>query len=428
MSESPDVFRFQLATSEPELARRIERLGATSTARGRDGQSPSAYADSVDEDVLASMSASLRAGDWRFVSYREKLVPKRHDTTPRQISIPAARDRVPLEIMTSALTGVAPSARRMPPQHVARRFIQAVRESGGSYVTRLDIRDFYPNVRHEAIEHELEKYVMVDALRRLIMRAVRTPTVPDGGRAADVERRDRGVPQGLPISNSIAELVMTEFDEHFRGDQDARLFRYADDMIFLTRRDRHQQMLQRVTAQLKSLGLSPHPFSQSGKSQWMRVQDGVDFLGYRINADGVSVRASGVHRLKRMVALSFARYRSESGSPNPQTRLNALSRLDWFLNLRITGCILDGQSRGWIQYYSLLDDFGLLRDLDHFVSTHAREHGVSTLFDRRSFVVTYRKWRGVHGTSLATYLTSISSPPIGSVRCWRKSSASPKHA
>lgn len=299
---------------------------------------------------------------------------------------------MPLEMMTSALVDVAPSARRVPPQHVARQFIQAVRETGSDYVTRLDIRDFYPSVRHDAIERELDRHVTIEPLRQMIMRAIRTPTVPDGGRVAEVEQLDRGVPQGLPISNSVAELVMTDFDAHFRTDHDARYFRYADDMIFLTRRDRHQQILKRVSAQLSGLGLSPHPFSRSGKSQWMRIHHGVDFLGYRVTSESVSVRASGVHRLKRLVALSFARYRTESESPNPQTRLHALSRLDWFLNLRITGCFLDGQSRGWVQYYSLLDDFGLLRDLDHYVLSHAREHGLETALSRRSFVATYRKW------------------------------------
>jgi hypothetical protein len=96
-------FAFNSATEESTLAGLIARLGRVSTARGRDGQLPEAYARAVDEAQLLALRDRLRAGDWSFIAYRERLALKSHGVAPRQISIAAARDRVPLQVMNTAL-------------------------------------------------------------------------------------------------------------------------------------------------------------------------------------------------------------------------------------------------------------------------------------------------------------------------------------
>lgn len=382
---------FDLATQESELAKMIARLGRVSTARGRDGQLPEAYLKSVDEAHVLSVRDKLRAGDWSFIAYRERLVPKTFEVPPRRISIAAARDRVPLQVMNNALMLSAPHARRQSPHRVMRSFAETAQSDEFDHVIRLDIRNFYPSVQHAAIEQELDKHVTLDAVKRIILLALRTPTLADHAPASG-QHDTRGIPQGLAISNSLAELVMHDFDAEWHEDETVRYFRYADDMLFLTRRDRHQQIYRRARKHLAAVGIEPHPYMAGSKSQWGRLGDGVEFLGYRVSPTKVSVRASGVHRLKRSIALSFARYATERASPEVRVRLLAPTRLTWFLNLRITGCILDKESRGWVQYYALLTDIGLLKDLDHFVRVLAGAHGVSEWLGQRSFVRTYRKW------------------------------------
>ncbi|MFJ4172738.1 reverse transcriptase domain-containing protein [Microbacterium sp. NPDC089696] len=391
MPKSLEELVFDVATDESEIARRITRLGRRSAARGRDGQLPEAYAKSVSEKDLANISAALRAGDWSFISYRERLLPKSYDVPPRRLSVAAAKDRAPLQIMNSSLLFEAPQSRRESPNRVMKRLVESAQSSGFDHVVRLDLRNFYPSVQHDAVEQELERHITVDALRRLLSRALRTPTIADHA-PSRVETGSRGIPQGLAISNSLAELVMEEFDGSWRDDDSVRYFRYADDMLFLTRRDRHQQLHRKVRASLKLTGVEPHPFTSGGKSQWGRLRDGVEFLGYRVSPGAVSVRASGVHRLKRSIALSFARYSKEIASPELRVQHLAHARLAWFLNLRITGCVIDKESRGWVQYYALLTDIGILRDLDHFVSVLASKHGLRESLGQKSFVRTYRKW------------------------------------
>ncbi len=382
---------FDLATQESELAKLIARLGRVSTARGRDGQLPEAYFKSVDEAHVLSLRDKLRAGDWSFIAYRERLVPKSFEVPPRRISIAAARDRVPLQVVNNALMFSAPHARRQSPHRVMRSFVETAQSAGFDHVVRLDIRNFYPSVQHAAIEEELNDHVSLDAVKRIILQALRTPTLADHAPASG-EFGTRGIPQGLAISNSLAELVMHDFDAEWHDDDTVRYFRYADDMLFLARRDRHQQIYREVRRHLASIGIEPHPNTASSKSQWGRLSDGVEFLGYRVSPTEVSVRSSGVHRLKRSIALSFARYATERASPDLRVQLLAPARLTWFLNLRITGCILDKESRGWVQYYALLTDIGLLKDLDHFVQALARAHGVNDWLGQRSFMRTYRKW------------------------------------
>ncbi|MGW9587793.1 reverse transcriptase domain-containing protein [Microbacterium sp. NPDC055455] len=391
MTDALARLAFNLATEESALASLIARLGRVSTARGRDGQLPEAYAKAVDEAHLLSLRDRLRAGEWSFIAYRERLAPKSHEVPPRQISIAAARDRVPLQVMNNALMFSAQHARRQSPHRVMRRLVETAQSAGYDHVIRLDIKNFYPSVEHAAVEEELDKHVPLDAVRNIILRALRTPTIADHA-PAHGGPGTRGIPQGLAISNSLAELVMHEFDAKWREDDSVHYFRYADDMIFLTQRDRHQQIYREVRKDLTPIGIEPHPYKTSKKSQWGHLSGGVEFLGYRVSPTGVSVRSSGVHRLKRSIALSFARYTTERASPDTRVQLLAPARLTWFLNLRITGCLLDKESRGWVQYYALLTDIGLLKDLDYFVQALAAANGVSGWLEQRSFVRTYRKW------------------------------------
>ncbi|WP_375383650.1 reverse transcriptase domain-containing protein [uncultured Microbacterium sp.] len=345
----------------------------------------------MNEAHILSLRDKLRAGEWSFIAYRERLAPKTHEVPPRQISIAAARDRVPMQVMNNALIFGAEYARRQSPHRVMRRLVETAQHTGFDHVIRLDIKNFYPTVEHAAVEEELDRHVGVNAVKNIILRALRTPTIADHA-PAHGEPRTRGIPQGLAISNSVAELVLHSFDVTWRDDDSVRYFRYADDMVFLTRRDRHQQIYQEVRKHLAPIGIEPHPYTASSKSQWGRLRDGLEFLGYRVTPAEVSVRSSGVHRLKRSIALSFARYTTERASPDMRVQLLALARLAWFLNLRITGCILDKESRGWVQYYALLTDIGLLKDLDYFVGALARVNGVTDWLEQKSFIRTYRKW------------------------------------
>lgn len=392
LTDSFEQFSFHLATAESNLARMLSVLGESKTVRGLDGQSPRAFVRTVDEQSLRRMSERLRSGTWDFIPYREKLILKGYKVPPRRVSVPSARDRIPLKVLASALTTAAPGARRVPPQHAAKRFIQAARDTGFDHVVRLDIRNFYPSITHEAIRDKLDEHVTLRPVREMLTKALITRTVPLGLAASAVDQDSRGVPQGLPVSNSLAELAMLGFDDLYVEADELRYFRYADDMIFLTRRDKHRQIFRRVRGDLALLGVAPHGFSSGGKSQWSRLSDGVDFLGYRVSRDRISVRPEGIHRLKRKIAMTFARYKEERRSASLAVQRLAVRRLEWFLNLRITGCYLDGERRGWVQYYSLLDDFKILRDLDFFTESLMTAYSVADDFIPRSFVATYRKW------------------------------------
>lgn len=47
------------------------------------------------------------------------------------------------------------------------------------------------------------------------------------------------------------------------------------------------------------------------------------------------------------------------------------------LNLKITGCIIDGKKYGWISYFSLINDFKLLFGLDTFVEKNCNKYDIS---------------------------------------------------
>ncbi len=49
------------------------------------------------------------------------------------------------------------------------------------------------------------------------------------------------------------------------------------------------------------------------------------------------------------------------------------------LNLRITGCIVDGKRKGWLMFFSQTDDLSQLKYLDDFVTKQCKKYNVNSL-------------------------------------------------
>ena len=47
------------------------------------------------------------------------------------------------------------------------------------------------------------------------------------------------------------------------------------------------------------------------------------------------------------------------------------------LNLKITGCVIDGKKYGWISFFSLINDYTLLFMLDKFVEKSCKKFNIN---------------------------------------------------
>ena len=167
-------------------------------------------------------------GTYHFSQYREKLLLRGQQKPPRPISIPTLRDKLTQKALFEVLHSVYGSS--MPFLHqVITDVITTVR--GGQYdgVLRLDVKNFYPSIRHELLLKEIRGKIRKKEILHLIKGAISQQTV------SEPESNSKtfavaGVPQGLSISNILADVYMSGLDYKHKRKGPYRYFRYVDDM------------------------------------------------------------------------------------------------------------------------------------------------------------------------------------------------------
>lgn len=401
MTRLPSV-AYRHLTGPKKLEEIYREYVVSGSARGRDGIDPGRLEAEL-RDVVTRMSQRLRAGSYEFTQYRQLLLSRGAGKTPRVISIPTARDRIALKALAILLVEVFPSVRASLPQTKVEQVRRALQDARLDTYVRLDVKDFYPSVDHGYLQSVLGRRIKSRAVQRVVFAALETPTVADGGRKLPRSAGPScGVPQGLAISNLLAELVLQDADATLEAEPDARYFRYVDDILILCPSSRANDLRDKARALLAAAHLSCHG-AESGptKSSLAPVADSFDYLGYVFDGQKVSVRTASVRRLESALARQFTRYAKQStGGAKPDVDALALARCLWFVNLTITGCISEGVARGWLHYFRQLDDLALLVKLDCTVGGFKKRFGLRAL-PTKTFMRSYWaiKHQPLHATS-----------------------------
>lgn len=163
------------------------------------------------------------------------------------------------------------------------------------------------------------------------------------------EPEKQGVPQGLAVSNLLAEIVAHEVDAQFLGNMRFQYFRFVDDVLLLCDADDAADLFERVSVSFRNLGLQVHQLGGPGsKSQVGRIEDGFDYLGYVFARGRISVRPSSVHRVEASLARVFTRYAKslDRDSVGSDALRRAVDKCQWEVNLIISGCIFRGVPAG----------------------------------------------------------------------------------
>lgn len=358
---------------------------AKGSVRGRDGVSISAVADNLD-GVAREISNLCRAGTYRFTAYRQRLLLKGAGKAPRELSIPTVRDRITLRALAELLAATFPDcAGNLPQTSVANVMADLSTGPYDAYV-RIDVRNFYPTVDHGILLAELSTRIKKKEILRVIRRAIATPTAPDRSPRPRALLTS-GVPQGLSISNPLAEIYMRPVDKAMSAIAGVSYHRFVDDILILCSKADAHTVDETCRHALKAIQLDAHPKSAAGKSEVGTIADGFTYLGYVFSAEGVSVRHSSVIRLEAHLASIHAAWRQDlARKVKPEI---AHQRFLWHRNLAITGCIFQGTASGWIQYYRQLDDYTLLKRLDATVNRLATRYGVPGNPRPKSFMRAY---------------------------------------
>lgn len=361
--------------SPKRLTEVFEERIARTTSTGKDGISAAAFANNLVIEIQ-KIAEKVQANTYQFTTYKQKLILKGHGKPPRQISIATIRDRVVLRSMTNVLMSVFDDARLLPAHYIIREISEFIRPLGDEYsFIQIDIKDFYPSILHDELKLRLDTKIKNDKLINLIMKAVKTPTSD----AKEHRANTKGIPQGLSISNILSSIYMMDFDNTARSQ--FTFFRYVDDILIICKSaDAHDNYLY-IKSQLEKIGLHCHDLAKNSKTKIALLSDGVEYLGYRLKPNNLSVRHSSYRKMidNIMAVMTSARY-----STNHR---RVLTRL----NLKISGCIFNERRMGWMFFFSMSDDVSQLNRLDAFITSTWKNLGMERYGLPKKFVKTYHE-------------------------------------
>jgi RNA-directed DNA polymerase len=333
------------------------------------------------DDEITLINRRVAVGAYKFSQYREKLILKGAGKIPRVISIPTFRDRITLRALCNVLKNTFRGQLDVKlPQHTVAEVREGLASGAFTHFLKLDVTAFYPSIDHATLHKTLNKKVRKIEIRQLIISAIETSTVPYPDRAR--EKSDNGVPQGLAISNILAEIYLSRFDVWAGALGDVAYFRYVDDVLILAKDD-PTSLFDTIKQKLShEFCLDVHNLGSLGKSVVGTIADKFNFLGYQFEHGKASVKPDSIYRLEGSLARILTTYKYKCVAARAisnvaeQNLLLARARKIclWRLNLRITGCLFETVRRGWVFYFSQIDDEAIsqLHNLDMTVKALIR--------------------------------------------------------
>lgn len=368
---------------------RVKKSGAIGLDRIRP-----AKLDAILTDELELIVHKVQRGTYRFTAYKEKLILKGALSNPRQISIPTARDRIVLRALCECLTEVYPAAKLSLPQDVIEDLKSALASGSYAEYAQIDLKNFYPSIPHALIDSAIRKKIRKPELKQLIVSAITTPTVPESQGKKDASSPVIGVPQGLAVSNLLAEIALQRIDLEFNDRPDIWYKRYVDDILILASKGQSGAVANELITELKNMGLQPHEFGPESKSKFAPLTEPFSFLGYQIESSQIIIRRESILRFESSIAKIYTAYRHKvAASRSPTDMERARAYCEWKVNLRITGCFFGGKRRGWISYFSQITSTAQLRSINHTIRNLTKRFSLDGKIKTKSLIKTFYELR-----------------------------------
>ena len=310
-----------------------------------------------EADNLYKLWNRMSSGSYFPGPVRAVEIPKDHGAGIRTLGVPNTADRVAQTAAAMLLEDKLepifhPDSYGYRPGRGAHDALAVTRRRcwEKAWVLDLDIRAFFDSVPHDLLlkavaHHTGERWVLL-----YIERWLKAPIqMPDGTLVA----REKGTPQGSPISPLLANLFMHyAFDRWMdRVFPDCSFERYADDVVVhCVSEDQARQVRAALEERLGALGLELHPvktkvvYCKDTNHRGSSEHTSFDFLGYTFRGRRAASRRGFFVSFSPAIAVSAKK------AVGQQVR-------SWHLNRR-SGTDLSGlaqeinpQVRGWINYY-----------------------------------------------------------------------------
>jgi len=311
----------------------------------------------------AEIKESLLRGKYKPQAVRVVFIPKPKGGQ-RKLGIPTVVDRLIQQAIHQVLNPIFDPTfseysygfRKGKNAHQALKDAQEYQRLGKRWVVDMDLAKFFDEVNHDVLMSKIAKRIEDKRVLRLIRSYLRSCIMIDGV----VNQRDKGTPQGSPLSPLLSNIMLDELDREL--ERRGHCFcRYADDCnIYVGSRQSGERVLDSITNFIeKKLRLKVNRKKSAVNRPWKRT-----FLGY-------SFTFHKEPRL-RVPKETIQRFKFKCKQLLRQGRGRNLGK---FIREDLNPVI-----QGWINYFGKAEVKGFAEDLDSWIR-------------RRLRLILWRQWK-----------------------------------
>jgi RNA-directed DNA polymerase len=380
------------------------------------------------EVFLGQIRDSLKSGDFQPVEVRQVMIPKTNGKL-RKLGIPTVADRVvqaSLKLVLEPIfeAGFKPCSYGFRPNRRAQDAIAEIHKLTSEpvnyrWILEADIKACFDEIDHKALMARLRARIKDKGICSLVKAFLKSGVMTEFGNR---EETPVGTPQGGILSPLLANIALSELDDHFdqqwrqemgtgwqrrkrrnHGLGNWRLVRYCDDFVLVVAGERHhaEALREEVSVVLAPLGLRLAP----EKTRVVHIDEGFAFLGFdirRMRKRGTSKHYVYTKPSKKAIQSIKDKVRAKTIR---STRSQDLDRVILTLNRSL---------RGWANYFrygvskatfSAVDSFTWGRLMRWIRAKYAGKNRLGMAELRRRFCD--KGWRFAHKGVVFTGASSV---------------------
>lgn len=374
------------------LKKTYEKNVQNSLAVGLDKTTRLVFEKNIDNE-LEIINRKVNNGSYTFTPYKQKLISKGADSLPRAISIPTYRDRVTLRSICDLLFHVFTDSLtiNIPQIKIAAIKANIIKPEFNTFI-KIDITNFYPSINHSKLQKILNKKIRKKEILNLIVKSLQNSTVSN---STNGERKINsvGIPQGLANSNVLGEIYLSGIDKKYSNIGSIFYTRYVDDILIFCSDNNVEEISSQLIKDIEKLSLKAHPLNKSNSKSFSgSLTKPFDYLGYYFQNRTASLRVANRQRFEASTANIFTNFKYKySSAKTEENKERALKILKWRLNLKITGCIYENKKRGWIFYFSQIDDKNILFKIDSSIKNMLKRFNLEGKIQPKTLIKAYHE-------------------------------------